>query len=109
MIGLVVVAAAVVLAVMPAAASATAVTRSAAGANAASIQATVDQFRADLGGVNNGVGDSFPSGRREINWDGVPDNRAEPNRLPFNFFNTTSPRGAVFESAATSAASTSSP
>jgi hypothetical protein len=47
------------------------VVREAAGANAAAIQAAVDQFRADLGGVNNGnaVG-TQPGGRREINWDG---------------------------------------
>ena len=47
------------------------VVREAAGANAAAIQAAVDQFRADLGGANNGntVG-TQPSGRREINWDG---------------------------------------
>jgi hypothetical protein len=47
------------------------VIRQAAGANAAAIQATVDQFRADIGGVNNGtVAGSQPSGRREISWDG---------------------------------------
>jgi hypothetical protein len=47
------------------------VVREAAGANAAAIQAAVDQFRADLGGANNGntVG-TQPAGRREINWDG---------------------------------------
>lgn len=78
--------------------SATAVIRVGAGANAAAIQAAVDQFRADLGGANNGVGNSFLTGRREINWDGVPDNFSEPNALPFNFFNVTSPRGAVFHS-----------
>jgi hypothetical protein len=72
----------------------------AAGANAAAIQAAVDQFRTDLGGANNGVGNSFPTGRREINWDGVPDNFAEPNALPFNFFNVNSPRGVVFHSIA---------
>ncbi|MEO6392862.1 MAG: VCBS repeat-containing protein, partial [Pyrinomonadaceae bacterium] len=53
-----------------------------------------------LGGINNGVGSSFISGRREINWDGVPDNFAEPNALPFNFFNVNSPRGVVFHSIA---------
>lgn len=79
---------------------ASAVIRVAAGANAAAIQAAVDQFRADLGGANNGVGGSFPTGRREINWDGVPDNFAEPNALPFNFFNVNSPRGVVFHSIA---------
>lgn len=72
------------------------VIRSAAGANPAAIQATVDAFRADLGGVNNGVGNSFPTGRREINWDGVPDNFASPNILPVDFFNVNSPRGVVF-------------
>ena len=47
------------------------VVREASGANAAAIQAAVDQFRADLGGANNGnaVG-TQPGGRREINWDG---------------------------------------
>ena len=79
-------------------AAAAAVTRIAVGANAAAIQATVDLFRADLGGVNNGVGSSLTTGRREINWDGVPDAQSAPNILPFDFFNTTSPRGAVFES-----------
>jgi hypothetical protein len=57
----------------------------------------VDQFRADLGGANNGVGGGTkPSGRREINWDGVPDAVAAPNNMPANFFNVNSPRGAVF-------------
>ena len=34
--------------------------------------------------------------RREINWDGVPDARADPNPLPADFFNVNSPRGVVF-------------
>jgi Calx-beta domain len=79
-------------------ASAAPVLRVAAGANAAAIQTAVDQFRTDLGGVNNGVGEAFPTGRREINWDGVPDASAEPNALPFDFFNVTSARGVVFQS-----------
>ncbi len=78
--------------------SAAALVRVAAGANAAAIQAAVNQFRTDLEGVNNGVGGSFMSGRREINWDAVPDSSAEPNPLPFNFFNVNSPRGVVFHS-----------
>src|SRR5690349_2415364 len=73
--------------------------RSAAGANPAAIQAAVDQFRADLG-PNNGVGKSFTSGRREINWDGVPEGAAEPNSFPPDFFNFRSPRGAMFTSTA---------
>ena len=75
------------------------VTRTASGPNAAAIQATVDQFRADLGGANNGVGGSFSTGRREINWDGVPDAFASPNNLPVDFFNINSPRGVVFSPA----------
>jgi hypothetical protein len=80
-------------------ASAQAVERAAFGANPASIQAAVDQFRADLG-PNNGIGRSFTSGRREINWDGVPDAVASPNAMPADFFNVNSPRGAVFTSTA---------
>jgi hypothetical protein len=72
------------------------VVRQVGGANPAAIQATVDQFRTDLGGSNNGVGGSFQTGRREINWDGVPDAFAEPNDLPVNFFNVNSPRGIIF-------------
>jgi hypothetical protein len=72
------------------------VVRQGSGANTAALQTIVDQFRTDLGGANNGVGGSFTSGRREINWDGVPDAFAEPNNLPPNFFNVNSPRGIVF-------------
>lgn len=42
----------------------------AAGPSAASIQSTVDEFRAKLGGNNNGNNPGLTSGRREINWDG---------------------------------------
>ena len=76
-------------------ANAAAVIVRAEGANAAAIQATVDTFRTSLG-ANNGVGPPAATGRREINWDGVPDTAAAPNFLPPNFFNTTSPRGVVF-------------
>ncbi|MBC7909766.1 MAG: VCBS repeat-containing protein, partial [Pyrinomonadaceae bacterium] len=72
------------------------VVRQGSGANAAGIQALVDQFRADLGGANNGIGGSFINGRREINWDGVPDNFSEPNNIPPNFFNLNSQRGLIF-------------
>ena len=53
-------------------------------------------FRAALGAVNPNVAGSFGTGRREINWDGVPDALAAPNNLPANFFNVNSPRGVVF-------------
>ena len=65
------------------------------GAAPADIQATVDAFRTALG-ANNGVGGSFTSGRREINWDGVPNAMAAPGNLTSNFFNVNSPRGVVF-------------
>jgi len=42
----------------------------AAGPSAASIQSTVDQFRAALGATNNANNPGQASGRREINWDG---------------------------------------
>ena len=67
----------------------------AAGPERGSIQQAVDNFRNALGS-NRGVGGSFPDGRREINWDGVPDEFSAPNLLPPNFFNANSPRGAVF-------------
>lgn len=68
---------------------------SASGASPAGIQATVDAFRADLGSLNANVIGSFGSGRREINWDGVPDASAAPNSLSGSFFNVNSPRGVV--------------
>ena len=80
---------------MPTATFAAPVVRKAAGPDVATIQSAVDQFRAALGN-NNGVGSSFPAGRREINWDGVPDNFSAPNKLPADFFNVDSPRGVFF-------------
>jgi hypothetical protein len=60
------------------------------------IRAAVDAFRIFLGPLNPNVVGSFSDGRREINWDGVPDAFSAPNNLPPNFFNANSPRGAVF-------------
>lgn len=68
----------------------------AAGTSALAIQSAVDAYRQDLGALNRNVAGSFASGRREINWDGVPDNLSAPNLFPGDFFNTTSPRGVVF-------------
>ena len=68
----------------------------ASGATPADIQTAVDDFRAFLGDLNPNVAGSFPGGRREINWDGVPDAFSAPNNLPANFFNANSPRGVVF-------------
>src|SRR6266700_4664790 len=67
----------------------------ASGATPADILTEVTAFR-DFLGNNNGVGGTFPTGRREINWDGVPDAFSAPNLLPANFFNSNSPRGVVF-------------
>jgi hypothetical protein len=71
--------------------------REVAGVNAAAIQSTVNQFRADLGALNPNEVGSFDTGRREINWDGVPD--ASSNPFPGDFFNAPMPgraRGVVF-------------
>ena len=92
------------LAMVPAAAEAAAnkhhpvSVQQAAGPNAAAIQSAVDAYRTELGTLNpNPVpAVSFPSGRREINWDGVPDAFSAPNLLPADFFNVNSPRGVVF-------------
>lgn len=65
------------------------------------IQASVDGFRSTLGTLNPNVAGSFGAGRREINWDGVPDAFAAPNNLPANFFNVNSPRGVVFSTPGT--------
>ena len=75
----------------------------AAGPNIASIQGTVDAFRAAVpfnsGGVNNGsVTGPLLSGRREINWDGGDPNLLTttpiPPVTPFNVFLNT--RGGQF-------------
>jgi hypothetical protein len=85
------------LAMLAAQADADFVVFESAGADAAAITPTRDAFRAAVGGGTiAGPNGSFGGLRREINWDGVPDIRADPNPLPGNFFNTTSPRGAVF-------------
>src|SRR6266480_2906258 len=79
----------------PVAASAAPQFFEASGATPADIQTEVDAFRSFLGN-NNGIGGTFATGRREINWDGVPDAFSAPHLLPANFFNSNSPRGVVF-------------
>ena len=74
----------------------------AAGADPAAITPTRDAFRTAVGGGTvAGANGSFGGIRREINWDGVPDNRADANALPADFFNVTSPRGVVFSTPGT--------
>lgn len=80
----------------PTISSAATVVFEASGETPADIQVAVDDFRDFLGPLNPNVPGSFPDGRREINWDGVPDAFSAPNNLPANFFNANSPRGAVF-------------
>lgn len=74
---------------------------SASGSTPASIQGTIDSFRTALGALNANVAGSFGSGRREINWDGVPNASSAPNNLAANFFNVNSPRGVVFSTPGT--------
>jgi hypothetical protein len=73
-------------------ASADPVVTTASGADAAAIQAAVDAYRNSLG-ANNGGGPAQPAGRREINWDGVPDERSAPSFMPEGQFRA---RGALF-------------
>ena len=63
-----------------------------AGAGPAAIQATVDEYRRLLGMPNNeGQPGTQPSGHREINWDGLPDELAAPNTYVADFFNDAKP------------------
>jgi len=82
--------------ILAATAGAASVITSASGSNAAGIQASVDAFRSSLGTLNANAPGSFADGRREINWDGVPDAQSSPNNFAANFFNVNSPRGVVF-------------
>jgi hypothetical protein len=76
-------------------ASATPKVRSQAGTTGSLLTQHVDAFRDDLGAVNPNTAGSFAGGRREINWDGVPDGLARPASLPGDFFNVNSPRGVL--------------
>ena len=58
----------------------------------------ISKFRTYLGPDNGGAPGGNPQGHREINWDGVPDQFADPNALPKNYFNGTAAplaRGAI--------------
>ena len=60
---------------------------------AGAIRAAVDRHRALLGPDNGDGAGGSANGYREINWDSVPDQFAEPNALPGGFFNApTVPR-----------------
>ena len=68
----------------------------AAGPNVASIQSSVDAYRAALGNPNNGNAGPLSTGHREINWDGAGgvDTSTTPPMTPFNVFLNT--RGSQF-------------
>jgi hypothetical protein len=67
----------------------------AAGPDLASIQTTVDQYRAALGATNNGNNPGpLVDGRREINWDGGGSTATNVAGTPFNGFLVN--RGALF-------------
>ena len=76
-----------------------AVTFAASGNTAADVTPEVTSFRNALGTLNGNLPQNFAGGRREINWDGVPEAVSSPNAFPGNFFNGNTPgraRGAVF-------------
>jgi len=59
-----------------------------AGLVAADIQDTVDDFRNALGPNNgNAPVNGDPLGRRQINWDALPDALSDPTLFPGDFFN----------------------
>jgi hypothetical protein len=65
---------------------------------AGNISPAVTKYRGLLGTDNGGAPGRHGGGRREINWDAVPDQFAAPHALPPTFFNATSApraRGAV--------------
>lgn len=57
---------------------------------------SINLFRQDLGGANNGNGNSYPTGRREVSWDDLPENLCLTPSLDIRkYYNTIAPRGMV--------------
>ena len=74
----------------------------ATGNNPVDIQSAVNNFRTGLGNLNGNQPANFTSGRREINWDAVPEAVSSPNAFSGNFFNGSTPgraRGIEFDPA----------
>jgi hypothetical protein len=74
------------------------VVRSGAGTSA-DVLVSLTAFRTDLGTLNPNNPGSLGTGRREINWDGVPAASASPNAFPGDFFNGPAAgraRGVIF-------------
>ena len=68
------------------------ITRTAKGTTPGALNFGILLFRQDLGGSYNGVGGSYASGYREITWEDAP---GSVGSFPEQFYNKTSPRGAV--------------
>lgn len=60
------------------------------------LTAKLAEFRAQLGDPSNGSAKGQqPSGRREINWDGVPATVTNTSTFPLDFFNVNLTRGLI--------------
>lgn len=66
------------------------------GVGTADVTTAIAAFKAALGGADNGaVAGSQATGYRQVTWDDVPDQYADPNQFPFDYYNTVSPRGLI--------------
>lgn len=62
--------------------------------SAGDVLPAINQFRSLIGdSLNTTTGKT--SGRREVNWEGVPSNQTNNNLFPLDFFNNTDPNGPV--------------
>lgn len=70
-------------------------------AGSGNVTGVVRAFQVALGDPNNGAGAAAATGRREVNWDGVPGGQTNTNTFPANFFNVNSTRGLVLATSGT--------